>query len=326
MKKLFLISIAVTVTCLVNAQIKLESDGGVQIGSETNNTRTGTNAKYGEAKYLDLNPNTSTSGVMMENGKYESAGIYFDGDYAIIWSPGDYDRLLRVFDEDYMDASTYEKWYIDADGDTYKASDARSKENITDIGSSLEKIKLVNGVKYNFIHSEEELKKSTEKSGTVNKQHLGFLAQDLEKVFPELVQTNEAGRKFVNYDGMIPVLVESIKELQITIEEQSQEIQMLKDAQSNTLMIPNSNSKLFQNVPNPFSKNTEIRFYLPENVVSANIYVYDMSGKQIKNVPLNQRGNGSITINGGELIAGMYIYTMIADGQPVSKKTMILTD
>jgi hypothetical protein len=334
MKKVILFSLAITLACLVNAQIKLESDGGVQLGSQTNNFRTGTNPKYGQALYKDLNSSLSYGGVMMENGLYESAGIYFDEDYAVIWSPGDRDRLLRVYDEDYMSGSSYEKWYIDGDGDAYKASDARSKENVITINSPLEKIKLVNGVRYNFIHNEQELKKSTEVSSSenkevVNKTHLGFLAQDLEKVFPELVQTNEAGSKFVNYEGMIPVLVESIKELQVIIENQDKEIKMLKEGQNttsiNTLTL-NNGLKLYQNTPNPFSENTEIKYYLPESVVSANMYIYDMSGKQLKNVVLNQRGDGSITVKGGEFNAGMYIYAMVADGQTIGNKRMILTE
>ena len=140
---------------------------------------------------------------------------------------------------------------------------------------------------------------------------------------------SDPGSKFVNYDGMIPVLVESIKELQSIIETQGIEIKMLKEEQQSTSLINIemlSDVKLYQNNPNPFSENTIIRYYLPENVVSANIYIYDMNGRQLKNVILDQRGEGNVLINGGELNAGMYIYTMIADGQTIGDKRMILTD
>ena len=83
---------------------------------------------------------------------------------------------------------------------------------------------------------------------------------------------------------------------------------------------------LYQNSPNPFSVSTKIEYYLPADVQKATIYIYDMNGTQLKSIPLNQKGNGSITINGSELKAGMYMYTLIADGQVIDTKRMILTD
>jgi hypothetical protein len=51
-----------------------------------------------------------------------------------------------------------------------------------------------------------------------------------------------------------------------------------------------------------------------------------MQGKQISQYPVYERGNGSVTINGGEFKAGMYMYTLIADGHVIDSKQMILTD
>ena len=48
--------------------------------------------------------------------------------------------------------------------------------------------------------------------------------------------------------------------------------------------------------------------------------------KQLKNIPIIDRGNGSVLIQGSELLAGMYIYTLIADGKEVDTKRMILTE
>jgi hypothetical protein len=44
------------------------------------------------------------------------------------------------------------------------------------------------------------------------RRFIGFLAQEVEAVLPELVSTNDEGTKSVNYDGVIPVLVEALKE------------------------------------------------------------------------------------------------------------------
>jgi Chaperone of endosialidase len=58
-------------------------------------------------------------------------------------------------------------------------------------------------------------------------KQMGVIAQEVEKVFPELVTTNGDGYKRVNYIGLIPVLIESIKEQQTQIEKQNQKIEKL---------------------------------------------------------------------------------------------------
>jgi hypothetical protein len=87
-----------------------------------------------------------------------------------------------------------------------------------------------------------------------------------------------------------------------------------------------ANAFLYQNIPNPFTVSTEIKYFLPESVTNATIYIYNMNGLQIKSCPIQVKGNGSITINGSELKAGMYIYTLIAGGKEVDTKRMILTE
>ena len=82
---------------------------------------------------------------------------------------------------------------------------------------------------------------------------------------------------------------------------------------------------LEQNIPNPFSDNTRIDMYLPESVSNATLYIYNMQGKQIKTFNIQERGNTSVTINGYTLDAGMYLYTLIADGKEVDTIKMILT-
>jgi hypothetical protein len=51
-----------------------------------------------------------------------------------------------------------------------------------------------------------------------------------------------------------------------------------------------------------------------------------MNGAQIKSIPLNLSVSGDITINGSELKAGIYIYTLITDGVMIDTKQMILTN
>ena len=64
---------------------------------------------------------------------------------------------------------------------------------------------------------------------------------------------------------------------------------------------------------------------IPENVRVATVMIYNLEGKQMKNVQVSDRGQVSVKISGSELSAGMYLYALIADGKVVDTKRMILT-
>ena len=57
----------------------------------------------------------------------------------------------------------------------------------------------------------------------------------------------------------------------------------------------------------------------------ARLYIYNMQGAQVSNVQIGSYGEGNITIQGGSLQPGMYMYTLIADDRVVDTKQMILT-
>ena len=93
----------------------------------------------------------------------------------------------------------------------YSTSDKRWKNNIKNIDSSLEKLSQINGVEFDWIEDEPF---------HGNKGHdVGVIAQEVELVIPEAVQTRESGMKAVQYDKIIPLLIEAIKELQKQIKE-----------------------------------------------------------------------------------------------------------
>ncbi len=112
---------------------------------------------------------------------------------------------------------------VDASGAWSLCSDKRLKKNIAGIESALTKIARVQGVRFDFI---------TESPSSAQKgRHLGFIGQDLEKEFPEVVSTDSKGYKSVSYGSMTPVLVEAIKELQTQIESLRQELEETKAKQ-----------------------------------------------------------------------------------------------
>jgi hypothetical protein len=82
---------------------------------------------------------------------------------------------------------------------------------------------------------------------------------------------------------------------------------------------------LYQNAPNPFTSNTEISCYLPESTSQATLIIYNLQGIELKEFSFSQIGLNTIILNGSELPAGMYLYTLVVDNEIVDTKRMILT-
>jgi hypothetical protein len=105
-------------------------------------------------------------------------------------------------------------------GNAYMTSDARSKENIEPIESSLNKVLGISGVRFQWKKGDND-NKGQEMS---EKKHYGVVAQEIEKVLPEIVENGTDGNKHVAYMELIPVLIEAMKEQQKTIDTQQKTI------------------------------------------------------------------------------------------------------
>jgi hypothetical protein len=84
----------------------------------------------------------------------------------------------------------------------FAASDKNLKDNIALIDSPLEKLKKISGITFNW----------NDKSGKSGKDY-GVIAQEVEEVLPEIVETRDDGYKAVRYEKIIPLLIEAIKAL-----------------------------------------------------------------------------------------------------------------
>ena len=94
---------------------------------------------------------------------------------------------------------------------SFSPSDARLKENIRSLGGALASVLALRGVRYTYRHN---LPGKTLPAG----EQMGLIAQEIEKIYPELVATGADGYKAVNYAQLAPVLIEAIKEQQTQIE------------------------------------------------------------------------------------------------------------
>ncbi len=241
--------------------------------------------------------------------------------------------------------------YFDGDVFTtsasYYTSDGRIKKDITKISNSLDLIGKLNPVTYNF---------DTESNSSItlpSEKQYGFISQEVQKIFPEFTKTiihpaklDEEGNELspkkeilgLNYNGFIALLAKGIQEQQEMItaqqkqlDEQKTLIDQLSQKASTTTGINSINPvetgfQMSQNEPNPFTHETVVKYTLPQTISNAFMAVYDLTGKQITTFPINQKGSSSVTITSEKLAAGIYIYSIVADGKVIDSKRMIVAE
>ena len=254
------------------------------------------------------------------------------------------------------------RWYtVWTQTNQINGSDRRLKSNIDSLTYGMEEIMQLNPVSYKL--------KDREKGDT----HLGLIAQQLEKVIQEPVETGEGEKqlKGVRYPSLIPVLINGMQEQQKQVQKQQDEIKELKanleqekaenealeekvnqlservnqlaeqvngvsesfkkaDDESlnqKTATLSNEDADqamLLQNRPNPYSNETVIPYYLPENAQNANMLITNTQGQMLKRIPLEGTGKGELTLKTADLNQGQYQYTLIIDGQQIQTRKMIV--
>ena len=112
---------------------------------------------------------------------------------------------------------------------TQNSSDIRLKENIQPITNSLEKVKSLSGFTYNWNKTAQDL---GFKGGGHDELQVGLSAQDVEKIQPEVVKPAPVDNSYktIQYEKLVPLLVEAIKEQQEQIETLQNEVNALKSS------------------------------------------------------------------------------------------------
>lgn len=232
---------------------------------------------------------------------------------------------------------------VGSTGAFISVSDRKLKTEIRPMENMLDKIMRLKPSTYMF-KTDAEYKDMHLPKGN----QLGLIAQELEEVFPELITEvaelkakpegsegiTSAAFKGVQYLPLIPVLISAmqeqqklIKDQQLQLSEQKQLINQLsqKAGMSTGLNQPEAEGfYMEQNEPNPFSGSAVIRYNLPQSISNAHMAVYDLSGKQITTLQL-QKGESSLTISSDQLAAGMYMYSIVADGKVLDTKRMVVS-
>jgi hypothetical protein len=260
--------------------------------------------------------------------------------------------------------------YFDGDvhvtGSLTWTSDAALKNNIAPIpaDSALALLSRLNPKTYEYDQ------KSYPYMALPQGKQYGLVAQEVEQVFPELVTDiihpevkNMKGQqlsprmtyKGVNYVGLIPVLISSLKQQQEEIEQQKTQIDSLHnvitdrltafearlngccgtgaafknegedEAAVNKINVELTSMQVIvleQNVPNPFAEQTSISYYLPEDITGAQIVFTDILGNTIKTADVKS-GYGVVTVFAANLSSGQYSYSLIVNGKVVETKRMV---
>jgi hypothetical protein len=178
-------------------------DGSINVKNGLVNVATGEN-NGNTSGTVNLGATSAGHGLRMYGGyDFDSDGnvkshIALDGpgSYVYLWGDGSVNASNSVSAEGDMFATNFNT-----------TSDGRLKENITPIEHSLANTLKLRGVSYNWVDQAKS-----------QSRQIGVIAQEVEKVYPEFVHTNEEGMKSVNYAQMVAVLIEAIKELNTQIE------------------------------------------------------------------------------------------------------------
>ncbi|CAA9264440.1 MAG: Phage tail fibers [uncultured Cytophagales bacterium] len=205
-------------------------------------------------------------------------------------------------------------------------SSGRWKDNVKTLEKASDKIMALRGVEYDW---------KKENGGT---HALGFVAEEAGKVLPEAVNWEADGKTALgmNYDAVIPVLVEAFKELS---REKDAEIKALKErlaqlekavpgariGADQKAASPETSAVLRQNRPNPFHEKTLIEYELPAATRQAALFIYNLQGEQLKRFDIADKRSKSVELDGNVLPAGLYLYSLVVDGKVTDTKQMILT-
>jgi len=216
--------------------------------------------------------------------------------------------------------SSSKKWNeVWALNGSIQTSDVKCKENIENLNYGIETINKMRPVTYEWKEN-------------ANGIRIGFIAQELEKLVPEVVVVDSVNNYGVRYTELIPVLTKGIQEQQVMIDSLNQKLNLLIQSNAEKIALKeqstfqkekiNKQPILFQNTPNPFRGMTRIDYYVPITSNSAFIKVTDMNGKLVKAFALNELGFGQVELDCSELAAGQYQYSLLINQQIFDTKKM----
>ncbi|HRN43020.1 MAG TPA: tail fiber domain-containing protein, partial [Vicingus sp.] len=238
---------------------------------------------------------------------------------------------------------------------TFGPSDIMLKDNVNDIDNASNIINQLNPKTFDY--KQADFPNMNLSSGL----QYGLIAQEVETILPDLI-TNvtqpaeldslgniisaEINFKGLEYQQLIPILIAGFKEQQQVISSLQSTLEDFKNCLNNANICTEGNKTinqelnnevnqrsieltnhssiiLDQNLPNPFAENTVINYNIPTDVMEAKLMFYDLNGRIIKELIIEERGESKLTVYGENLKTGIYTYSLIADGELIATKKMV---
>lgn len=212
-------------------------------------------------------------------------------------------------------------------GGQFTPSDKKLKDNINDYANGLAQVRKLPVKTYTF-------KREYAYMSLPTGNQTGILAQDLEKEFPALIRNTKYGDKenekidfkMVNYEGLVPVLVSAIQELDKKVAALEEK---LNDDKTNGGVTSNSSFSSLGNsaeapsmklMPNPTNDFMNIAVGYPK-CNTCSLVITDLQGKLIKNITLSS--DGKYTVYKSEIGQGVYLCNLVIDGKYVKAERMV---
>lgn len=203
----------------------------------------------------------------------------------------------------------------------YNYSDARAKTNIQTLTTGLDDVLALHPVTYNWkTNAMAKTRSLAAVSDTLSAygpqedkaMQYGFLAQEVEKVMPDVVKTDESGRKLINYTAIIPVLVQAVQELKQTVDNQQATINELTAKLNLTASTQPVSNGILSCTPNPVTSIMQVKLGSAADGGNSVLNLSDLSGNVISRVAAN---GASATIDMSNLKSGMYILSLYSEGK-----------
>lgn len=277
--------------------------------------------------------------MMRRNGS--GLDMRYDAQYRLFFEPMGYARIFSLgssknyWTEAYITQSHFKKSPI-------ITSDQSAKENVEEIDEDEASRALLKLRPVTYTLKEDNANASDlvslDKSNfkAQNHHNYGLIAQEVLEIFPDIVEYDTVSKQYgIRYMELIPILI-------VTIQRQQQEIEILKEhigrsteskyqplRTATDISTPNDiasyTPKLWEAVPNPFSDQTSIAYYVPSEVTDAYIALLNLQGEMLESYPCTERGyKANVLISSDGLANGLYLYALIVDGVEVAMRKLVV--
>jgi hypothetical protein len=248
----------------------------------------------------------------------------------------------KLFSEVGIGGASQTSWELTVHGNAQKSfggdlwdtfSDKRLKNVNGPIEGALETVSKLKPITYTW----NDLRNKTFGEDRPGRK-FGFIAQEIQEVIPEFVLEGNDGYLRFNASGIYAILVAAIQEQSALLKKYEDKLQKLEGsmeaccavsqnsiAGTSEIGFSNFKSVLHQNRPNPFNDRTVICYDLKDEFSDATIIVTDLIGMQKLAFRNLATGTGSVSITHSDLHAGIFLYSLILDGEVVDTKRMVVT-